>query len=213
MENKMKLILISATHSIEKEPEILTDLFAKGLQTLHLRKPKFSTPRLKKLLQSIPSKYHNRIIIHSHHKLALNFDLKGIHLTKTHKRRRFKTWLTLKLLNSRKPNLFITTSHTKLGNILEADKFYNYVFLSPIFDSSTSKYQAGFTEHSLKGVLKKSPYKVIARGGVDVDQIEKVKEIGFDGLVIRSSIWDSDDPIAEFTRYQETFNKLGISIE
>lgn len=209
----MKLILISSTQSIEKETEILTDLFSNGLQTLHLRKPKFSTPRLKKLIQSIPSKYHNRIIIHSHHNLALNFDLRGIHLTKTHKRRRFKTWLTLKLLNSRKPDLFMTTSHTKLGKILEAEKPYNYVFLSPIFDSSTSKYQAGFTEHSLKGVLKKSPYKVIARGGVDLQQVEKVKEIGFEGLVMRSSIWESEDPVAEFNKYVKIFEELGIPVE
>jgi thiamine-phosphate pyrophosphorylase len=209
----MKLILISSSRSIEKETEILNALFDIGLPTLHIRKPKYSTPKLRKLLQSIPSKYHDRIIIHSHHNLALKFDLRGIHLTKTHMRRRLKTWLTLQLLKRRKPDLLITTSYTKLGNILEAEKQYSYVFLSPIFDSSTSKYQAGFTEHSLIGVLKKTPYKVIARGGVDVQHVEKVCEIGFYGLAIHSSIWDNDDPISEFNSYLNKFKELGITIE
>ncbi|MBI2269630.1 MAG: thiamine phosphate synthase [Bacteroidetes bacterium] len=209
----MKLILISSSSGIEKEVEILTSLFEKGLQTLHLRKPKYSTPKLRKFLQSIPSKYHNRIIIHSHHNLALKFDLKGIHLTKSHKRRRLKTWFTLMMIRRRKPGILVTTSYTKLGNILEAEKQYNYVFLSPIFDSSTSKYQAGFTEHSLIGTLKKTPYKVIARGGVDVDHIAKVQEIGFYGLAIHSSIWNIDDPVTEFESYINKFKELGIPAE
>ena len=144
----MKLIVISSPKSIERESDILFHLFEEGLQTLHIRKPRYSTPKLKRLLQSIPSQYHNRIVIHSHHSLALQFNLKGIHLTKRHKNRRLKTWATLKLLKSRKPNLIVTTSFTKLGSIIESDRECDYVFLSPIFDSSTSKYQAGFTEHS-----------------------------------------------------------------
>lgn len=209
----MKLILISSSSGIEKEVEILTSMFEKGLQTLHLRKPKYSTPKLKKLLQSIPSQYHNRIVIHSHHNLVLKFDLKGVHLTKSHKRRRLKTWFTLMMIKRRKPDILITTSYTKLGNILEAEKQYSYVFLSPIFDSSTSKYQAGFTEHSLLGTLKKTPYKVIARGGVDIDHITKVQELGFYGLAIHSAIWNIDDPVTEFESYINKFKELGIPAE
>jgi len=209
----MKLIVISSSKSFEKESQILTTLFEKGLQTLHLRKPRYSTPKLKRFLNNIPSKFHNRIIIHSHHNLALNFNLKGIHLTKKHKRQRFKTWFMLRILYKKKPDLLISTSYSKLADIAEAEKPYSYVFLSPIFDSETSKYQAGFTEHSLKSILNKSSYTVVARGGVDVCHIAKVNELGFSGLSINSSIWDKDDPVAFFNLFTAEFERLSIPIE
>ncbi|MCC6691641.1 MAG: thiamine phosphate synthase [Bacteroidia bacterium] len=209
----MKLILISSSKSVEKELDILITLFEMGLQTFHLRKPKYSTPKLKRFLQRIPEQYHNRIVIHSHHNLAAKFNLKGIHLTKTHKRKKLKNWLTLFLLSRKKPGLAITTSYTKLGDLFEIEKQYSYIFLSPIFDSSTSKYQAGFTDHSLTGALQKTTYNVIARGGVDIDQIEKVKSLGFYGLAIQSSIWNQEDPVERFRAYFNKFKELGLTVE
>ncbi len=209
----MKLIVISSAKTIINEENIFTVFFENGLQTLHLSKPKYSTPKLTELIKKIPAEYHNRIIVHSHHKLLLKFNLKGIHLTKKHKKRKFQTWFILKLLKSRRSAFITSTSYTKLGSIVESFKEYSYVFLSPIFDSSTSKYQAGFTEHSLKGVLEKSRYHVIARGGIGVQHISKVKEIGFRGLAIRSDIWDGNDPVGVFMEYVNKYKELGIEIE
>jgi thiamine-phosphate pyrophosphorylase len=209
----MKLIVFSSSKSIPHEEEIFTSFFENGLQTLHLCRPKYSTPRLSRLIQNIPAQYHNRIVVHSHHNLLLKFDLKGIHLTKKHKKRRFQTWFTNKLLKFYKPKFITSTSYTKLGSIVEAHKKYSYVFLSPIFDSATSKYQAGFTEHSLKGILEKSPHTVIARGGIDVKHVSKVKEIGFAGLAIRSDLWDTGNPLDLFIQYINRFRELGIEVE
>ncbi len=209
----MQLIVISSPRTVVNEENLFKVLFENGLKTLHLRKPKYSTKRLSGLIEKIPEQYHNRIVIHTHHKLLLKYNLKGIHFTKKHKKRRFQTWFTLKLLKARKPHFFISTSYTKLGSVIESVKNYSYVFLSPIFDSSTSKYQAGFTEHSLKGVLEKSPHRVIARGGIEVGYIPKVLEIGFKGIAVRSDLWEADDPIGIFIQYVEKFKELGIEIE
>lgn len=209
----MKLIIVSPTTTLEKEAAIYTQMFEMGLTTLHLRKPKYSTRRFKNLIAEIPEKYHNRIVIHMHHMLALKFNIAGIHLTKTHKKRKLKTWLTVNWLKYKRPDLIVTTSYSKMINIIDNDASYNYVFLSPIFHSTTSKYQAGFTEHSLIGALEKSPFKVIARGGIEANKIKRVHEMGFYGLVVTRTIWNKENILAEFDDYVNEFKALGLPLE
>lgn len=211
----MKLIVISSSHSIENETKIVTKLFEGGLETFHLRKHKLSTRKMKEFISAIPSHFHNRIVIHSHHNLARNFNLKGIHLTKSHKKHKFKTWLVLKLIHLKNPKVIITTSFTTIGELFDTahEKRYSYVFLSPIFDSLSSRFQGGFTEYSLKSALQKTHKNVIARGGVDISAIEKAYNIGFDGLAFYSSIWKKKDPVEEFSKIIEKFQELKIPIE
>src|SRR4051812_23918133 len=80
----MKLFLITPSTDVPDEQGLVTKMFESGLTTLHLRKPKHSTHQLTEYIKEIPSHFHNRIVIHSHHKLALKFHLKGIHLSSTH---------------------------------------------------------------------------------------------------------------------------------
>ncbi|MCW3085065.1 MAG: thiamine phosphate synthase [Bacteroidetes bacterium] len=211
----MRLIVISNSNTIEDEPLIVTRLFEAGLETFHIRKHKLSTKKMKEFINAIPVHFHNRIIIHSHHKLARKYDLKGIHLTKSHKKRRWRTWLTLKLISFKNPDLIITTSYNTIGQILTKKQDYNYgyAFLSPIFDNFNSKFQGGFTEHSLKSALQKATIQVVARGGIDIDTIENAHRIGFYGIAFYTSLWEKQDPVATFNKVVEKFQELGISIE
>lgn len=211
----MKLIVISSSNEIENEAQIITSLFEAGLDHFHLRKHKLSTKKTKELLKAIPTHFHNRIIIHSHHNLARTFNLRGIHLTKSHIKKKYKTWLTIKLIQLKNPDIIITTSFSNIGQLFEKNHRYeyNYVFLSPIFDSLNSKFQGGFTEHSLKSAIQKSDFNIVARGGVDINAIEKSNEIGFAGLAFYSSIWKKKDPLASFNSIVEKFQELKISIE
>jgi thiamine-phosphate pyrophosphorylase len=209
----MKLIVITPSGDHENETEIITRLFESGLETLHLRKPRLSTKKLTEYIERIPAVYHNRIVIHSHHKLLLKFKLKGVHLTKTHRNRRFKTWFMTRLIKSRYPAATISVSHRRLIGLFEDEQVHDYVFLSPVFDSLTGKYQSGFTEHSLKSAITKVHHKVIARGGVDANVIEKVNGIGFEGVALYSALWKRKDPVAEFNKVVEKCLELGIKIE
>lgn len=211
----MKLIVISSSSEIENEAQIITSLFEAGLDHFHLRKHKLSTRKTRELLKAIPEHFHNRIIIHSHHNLARAFNLKGIHLTKSHIKRKYKTWFSIKLIQLKNPGIIITTSFSNIGQLFEKDHRYEYtyVFLSPIFDSLNSKFQGGFTEHSLKSAVSKTSFKIVARGGVDVNAIEKSSEIGFDGLAFYSSIWKKKNPLIAFNAIVEKFQELKIPIE
>jgi len=211
----MKLIIISSSSEIENEIQIITKLFEAGLETFHLRKHRQSTKKIKAFISQIPEQYHSRIVLHSHHKLARKFNLKGIHHTKTHRKKKLKTWITTRLVQMRHPSILLTTSYGNIGSMLELEKDYNYdyAFLSPIFDSLTNKYQSGYTHHSLKSALEKVNKKIIARGGTGIDTIEKVNELGFAGIALYSCIWKKKDPVAEFNKIIEKCQELNLKIE
>ena len=211
----MRLIVISNSNELEDEPRIVTKLFEAGLETFHIRKHKLSTKKMKEFINAIPTHFHNRIVIHSHHKLARSYKLKGIHLTKTHKKRKWRLWLSLRLIRLRNPDIIITTSYNTIGQILslKQERDYNYVFLSPIFDNFNSRFQGGFTEHSLRSALQKSQLNVVARGGVDISSIEKANSIGFYGIAFYSSFWHAKDPLRMFNEIVAKFEELKIPIE
>ena len=112
-----------------------------------------------------------------------------------------------------KPNLEITTSFRKLASVYDEPAKYSYVFLSPIFDSLSNKYQSGFNEYSLTAALQKTKHKIIARGGMDQSRIEQVKKIGFFGIAFYSSLWKKPDPVSEFIYILDSYKTLGIKPE
>lgn len=210
----MKLIVISSSGKVENEANLVTQLFEAGLETFHLRKLKWTTKQMKDFLMQIPEHFHKRIVIHSHHNLARKFNLGGIHLTSNHKKKKWKTWFTIKLVQLKHPKIEVTTSFKNIGQLLDehSDFNYSYVFLSPVFDNHASRFQSGFTEHGLHSTISKTKYAVIARGGVDINAIEKAHKIGFKGLAFYSAIWRSKDPVAEFNKVVEKFEELKIPI-
>lgn len=204
----MRVILISSTENVDNETALVTRLFENGLENFHLRKPKFSTRELKKYIEEIPYQYHRGIIIHSHHKLALKFKLKGIHITKSHQKKKYRTLLTIRFLKFKRPDIIITRSFNKIASLFEEKTQFDYVFLSPVFESFSSKYQSGFTEHSLKFALEKTAFKVVARGGIKFETIEKAKELGFYGAALYNAIWKHPEPLNEFIRILKRAKEL-----
>ncbi len=210
----MKIIVISPQGLYENEAKIVTRLFENGLETFHVRKPHFRTKELRAYLEQIPQQFHNRIIIHSHHLLARKYDLKGIHYTKTHYKKSFRNWWIKRYFGLFKNEIVRTTSHTKLVSLYDEEQFpVDYIFLSPIFDSLTGKYQSGFYEEGIKATLQKVKKKVIARGGIDITRIEKVRELGFSGMALYSYIWESKKPVEDFIDLIKRCNELNIPVE
>ena len=211
----MQLIVISSSKVIENEAKILTELFEAGLEVLHLRKKNMSTHAMKRFLNQIPEHFHNRIFIHSHFSIALSYDIKGIHLTARHKKKKWKTYFLVKLIQLRRPSLQITTSFKTLGEVYQPTQDYNYdyVFLSPVFDSYSSKFQSGFSEFSLKAALSKASFKVVARGGITPEIIFKAKEIGFAGVAFYSFLWNTNDVLEQFRAISEKYTALHLPVE
>ena len=197
----MKLILITPPTYFVEENKIITDLFEEGLDILHLRKPDTAPMFAERLLTLIPEHYHKRIVVHGHFYLKEEYRLKGIHL------------------NSRNPNLpdgykgHISCSCHSLEEAKSRKKQCDYVFLSPVFDSISKKnYHANYTPEEIRkahkaGIIDK---KVIALGGIDIDNITEVKNYGFGGAAIMGALWDRFDARSDrdYKQLIERFKKL-----
>jgi thiamine-phosphate pyrophosphorylase len=209
----MKIIVISPSRTTDNELKTVTALFEHGLQIFHLRKPSMRTNEMKEYIEAIPSIFHNRIIIHSHHKLASTFDLRGIHLTKAHFRKKLLLWWRLRSLLLKKPNISVSTSFHKLLSVYDAEPRFAYAFLGVIFDKVSGKFNAGYSRHSLEAAIAKTKNKLIARGGTDISNIETCRDIGFYGVAYSSAIWKSEDPVKTFCAIKDRFRELNIPAE
>jgi len=226
----MKLIVISNSEKLaaeddiivkmfadrsKEEPVIVTKMFENGLLNFHLRKPGCSPKELKDYIERIPEHFHNRIVLHSHHQLAGKYSLKGIHISKSDKKKEFKNWLKFKLLKIKNPQTILTTSFSRASKIFEEEYniSYHYVFLTPIFNNLTGELQSGYQENTLKSIMGRTDHKVIARGGVTTDKVKQIHDIGFSGMAVHSTIWRKEDPLAEFIAFKNKFNELNIELE
>lgn len=209
----MKLIVLSTSGKSEDEPKLVTQFFEQGLNTFHLRKAHLSTEALSNYIKQIPEVFHHRIVIHTHHNLALKYNLKGIHLGKYHRQNKIRTAIKIRILQLKMQDMVVSTSFHKLLSIYENEGKYSYVFLSPVFNSLTGNYQSGYTEHALREANKRTKYKVIARGGITFDVIEKISALGFAGMALYSGIWNKKDPVAEFIKFLDEMKRLGIENE
>ena len=205
----MKIIVVSPQTAVKDEIDTVTSLFEAGLDLLHVRKPGYSKKRIENYIQKIPKKYWNKIVIHSHHTLALKYKLKGIHLTRKHRKKEFITALKVQYLKFFKSDITISATYHNLANIYENVEEFDYVFLSPIFDSiSKSGYQSGFNFHSLKVAMSKTSLKVIAIGGIELNRLDKIQNLGFSGIALAGTIWQSNDRINDFLAIKEKCKNL-----
>jgi thiamine-phosphate pyrophosphorylase len=191
----MKLIVISTSKNSSGDSRIITELFENGLNRFHLRKPAMSTKDMRALIEAVPQHFHNRIIIHSHHKLAGIYKLGGIHLTSVHRRRRFSTWLRMKLLMIKTNQLTVSTSFHKLGHVYSNEEGFDYILLGTIFERLGGRFNAGYSEHSLRAVITKTAVPLVARGGTTADSIPMCADLGFHGVAFGSTIWNAESPV------------------
>lgn len=197
----MKLILMTTPYFFVEEHQILTALFDEGLEFLHLRKPNTEPVYSERLLQLIPECYRNKIVVHDHFYLKNEFKLKGIHLNHRNP----------EIPQGYKGHVSVTCHDSE--DIIANKKKMDYLFLSPIFDSiSKESNTSRFTEADLKELSKSKiiDKKVMAMGGVELDNISLLKDCGFGGAVLLGAIWNRFDihQTSDFKELITHFRKL-----
>jgi thiamine-phosphate pyrophosphorylase len=208
----MKLIVITPSHDVENEHDLLGKMLDMGLPSLHVRKPKLSKANLKDYLNEFTKSQQRKIILHTDNSLFWNNDLKGIHVSKQQRKRKIKFFLfKAKLLFCRR-NLAVGTSSGSLDSLDEAYNQFDYVMVSPIFINPHG-HQPNFNPATLKRLIPHYPGKVIARGGATIDSINQAKEIGFSGIAFHQYIWNNPEPLETFRRIIDRFHELGLPIE
>lgn len=198
----MQLIVISPPEAVVHEVALMSEMLAAGLSRLHLRKPTFSQLEMAELIAQIPVRYHARLVLHGHPALVSDLKLGGLHLTTA-----ARTALTSRPKLA--PVQKLSTSFHTLAEIRQHRRKYDYVFLSPIFDSlSKDGYAAGFELSTVTEALwqlrRRAGYvpQVLALGGIEAHRLAAVQQAGFAGAAVLGAVWQSPDPVAAFRALQ-----------
>lgn len=195
----MRIIVITSPVFMTGEAHLITTLLSSGISTVHLRKPGSTYQQCATLLADIPAIYHQHIVIHDHFSLTKQFHLQGIHLNRR---------------NPQAPHDYqgsISCSCHSITEVEQKKHLYNYVLLSPIFDSISKKgYQANFTSEQLKKATEQGiiNQKVIALGGLSISNIPLIQNYGFGGAALLGEVWQQalqpkfNDYLKQLVAYQ-----------
>lgn len=210
----MKLVVITPSKDFDNEIMHITKMFEAGLETLHLRKPTYSTKELSDYIKEIPQHFHNRIIIHSHHKLALKYNLKGFHFTSTHLKHKFKLWWNTKMIYLRKPSLIKTISYRRVSQLYETDQVKtSYCLLGTMFNNISGQLYSGFYPEAIEKLIAKGDKKIYARGGVNTKSVELAYKLGFHGIALYGNVWKSTNPFEKYIEFVRFCKEKNIPIE
>lgn len=185
------LIVISSPTPITKEASLINQLFDEGLSVFHLRKPESSSQELVLLLQEINPIYYSKIALHSHHYLAKSFGINRLHYSEASRKQLSDTDF------SENENILSTSVHS-IADYENLSNYFAYTFLSPVFDSIS---KPGYHAQSFE-LSKKTETKLVALGGIDETNCIKAFEMGFDGVALLGSIWNSEDKLKTFKAIQ-----------
>ena len=176
----MQLIAITSEKFLAGESEAINALFANGLERLHLRKPGATLLQTEQLIREIDARWYSRISLHDHFELAKKYGIGGLHL------------------NSRNPQPpygfagMLSRSCHSLKEIAEEKYKYDYLFLSPVFDSiSKQGYTAKFGGGALQAAARNGSIgdNVIALGGITPERIEEAAACNFGGAAVLGYLW------------------------
>lgn len=150
-----------------------------AIDFFHIRKYGADDDYIRNLILSIPSEFHNQLILHSHPHLFEELKVGGIHLKGN------QAYI-------KKGNEITSRSFHSPAELmaLEVESPYSYVFLSPVFDSlSKQGYLSRLEEFVpfLDELGKK--FKIVALGGVTPDNINKLFTLKFAGAALLGYLW------------------------
>ena len=207
----MKILLVSNLYDIRYEHYLLNLLFCEGLQYYHLRKENYTEVEMRKYIERIPHYFHERIIIHSHFHLLEEYGLKGVHFTKQN----IKKHLNYKF-DAPIPHGHMSFSLHSIREIPRLKIPFNYIFLSPVFDSISNKgYNSKFKPEELKIFLKEYQNRpeIIALSGIDYNSFVKAMELGFDGAAFLGYIWTDFEADQDIIIAVKKFNRIQSALE
>ncbi|MFG6685297.1 thiamine phosphate synthase [Mariniflexile sp. HNIBRBA6329] len=193
------IVLIAPEEDIPNEIDILNKLFKNGLLYYHLRKPNKDFKEHSEYLNKIEPEYHNRIVVHYFHELVNSFDLKGIH---------FQEQKRIDHIDNpgqyfKNLNMFGKTISSSFHEpeTLSACYFeFDYHLLSPVFSSlSKEGYEGrGFDVNHINKTI-------VGMGGVTNENLDCFKKLGYKGVGILGSIWNTENPVESFNKIKNSY--------
>ncbi|MDP2385798.1 MAG: thiamine phosphate synthase [Bacteroidota bacterium] len=194
----MQLVIISDNKIFPGEADVLNQLFDAGMPLFHLRKYENSKTEIIELLEQVKPEHYSKIAIHQYHEKAGEFDFKRIHFSETDRLQQ-----TEKQLQRLEEEGFILSTSVHSVEVYKGlSNVFEYAFLGPVFDS-ISKFGYKARKFDLK---EKNPnVKVIALGGITADNYKDAITMGFDGVGVLGSIWNSGNQVEALKKIAQIF--------
>ncbi len=197
------LILITPENDIPNETDLINSFFKAGLETLHLRKPNKNYAQHMAYISAIEEEYHNRIMLHYQHNLAEDFMLKGVHIQEQ-PRLKFGEDFGLYVTQYTSQGYDVSSSfHDPSEIMLYAQIPLIYNLLSPVF---TAISQPGMKGRAFD--VSEIEVPVIGMGGVNENNIDKIKKLGYAGVGVLGGVWNAEKPLEVFKELQRNVNKV-----
>ncbi|MCH5237705.1 MAG: thiamine phosphate synthase [Muribaculaceae bacterium] len=176
-ERKFIVIAITSPDSYPDEAGRIENILGNGEADLvHIRKPLWNKEKTSELLKAISEKFHHRLKLHDHFELLEIFNLGGVHLNSRNQYAPLGVSSVSKSIHSLKE--------------IEEWKDYDYMTLSPIFDSiSKQGYKSSFDLTELKSLIEGK--NLIALGGVSPNKFNLLKYYGFKGAALLGHFFPS----------------------
>ena len=179
----MKIIAITSPKVTDADEYIIKGLVKRGIDVVHFRKPDSGIEECRSLLLKLTSGERSKIVVHDYPSLYEEFSLLGIHVNKN-----------VTSLPEGYSGLKTRSCHSFEEVEMYKDD-YDYLFLSPIFNSiSKQGYMSSFSDAELLQASKEGiiDRKVIALGGVTFDKIPYLKDLNFGGVAMIGAIYNTD---------------------
>lgn len=192
----MNLIVITRPDFFPCETEEVNSLFECGMPRLHLRKPGASENQMRRWIEAIQARYRDKIVLHDHFELCREFSLGGIHLNSRNPSAPEGLLENCPSLTLSRSCHSLEEAQSALDKKEDGRRSYDYVFLSPIFDSiSKQGYGKAFTTEELQnaknqGLIGERTY---ALGGVELSRLPALRALGFGGAAVLGALWNAPD--------------------
>ncbi|MBD0401653.1 thiamine phosphate synthase [Flammeovirga sp. EKP202] len=185
---KPPIIGLTKESFYDSEADQIVRWLNNGIDIIHLRKPNATEEEIKNLLEIIPAHFHYRITIHQHYHLTKEYNVGGIHFKESQRKE-----LKLEALKDwKKKGLRLSSSVHQMDEISEIPTLFNYLFLSPVFDS-TSKIGYNSNKEILKRMKKERfpHHQIIALGGITPKTLSMLDGSSFTGVAILGYLWNA----------------------
>ena len=177
----MKIIAITTPKASDDDASIIGHLLDRGIDIIHLRKPESRVSECRKILAALTAEQRSKIVIHDYPELYFEYSLKGIHINRN-----------ITSLPDGYCGFKSRSCHT-LEEIAKYKDSYDYLLLSPIFDSiSKAGYRSAFSLEELAQASKAGiiDERVIALGGVTLEKIPLLKALNFGGVAMMGAVYN-----------------------
>lgn len=198
------LIVIAPDKFLKNEVKILVELFSNGLEVFHLRKNNVEEIFYHKFLETIPQSVLSSVVLHEYHNLSERFSVRGIHLKERQRKELIVQGKLEKYVQTyQRKGLTVSTGFHCTAELGKYAPLFDYVFLSPIFDSISKK---GYRQQ--KFVLPDVATPIVAMGGIAKENLRETLNMKFRGVAILGAVWTKKNPVQCFLKIKQTYDEI-----